>query len=148
MERLGDLLELINRAHMRTFSLEVEFRDWIQQRPTTEVLIDEHGVGDARLRWRGGGPWPRETVRTRRVWAVPPSRLRVEVLNRGSMVLLAVRDQNEWWRWEEFVGTTTGEVESIDDQLPLPPLLNPPLLNPVALWTALGSTETGFGGCS
>lgn len=141
----ADLLELLDSAHERVASLEAEFRDWTRPRPTTEVLVDANERLEAKLRWRGAGPWPRHIVRTRRVWAVVPSDLRVEVLADDRLLRFGIRTQGHWWRWDETAGAITGEIEPSGGGPTVPPLLDPALLNPVALLPLLRLEVAGVG---
>lgn len=144
MHELAQLLELLYSAHERVSSLQAEFREWSHPCPNYELLVDKDDLRQ-RLRWRGAGPWPQETEKTRRMWFVSPGYLRVEILHNHALERLGVRDRSNWWRWDEIDGATVGEAESGQGRLLLPPLLDPPLLDPVRLIPALRLEPAGVG---
>ncbi len=145
MRDLAKLLEVLYSAHERVAGLQAEFRDWSHPRPSYELVVDREKVGEGRPRWRGAGPWPRETSRTRRMWFASPDRLRVEILRDHRLERLGVRDRSNWWRWDEFDGATASEAVLVGGASLLPPLLDPPLLDPVRLILTLRLEPAGLG---
>ncbi len=144
MHELAKLLELLYSAPEQVSSLQVEFREWSHPRPSYELIVSADELHDGRPRWRGAGPWPRETLRIRRIWFVASGRLRVEILRNQTLERLGVRDGSDWWRWDEVDGAIAGETGAIEGA-PLPPLLDPPVLEPVRLIPALRFEPTGSG---
>lgn len=144
MGDVAQLLELLYGAHERVSSLQVELSDWSHPAPSYQLVVDGDGRAGGRARWRAPGPWPKESVSSRRIWFVAPDRLRVEVERNHVLVGLGVRDGSAWWRWDEAVGGIVGDTA--DEKTPwLPPLLDPPLLNPVRLISALRLQPAGSG---
>ena len=146
MGELGNLLELLHDAHARVTTLEVEYRDWIRQRASTELALVDTGAGAPRLGWRGGGPWAQDIVRTRRVWLERPNHMRVEILENERLIRLGVRAAALWWRWDEEAGTTSGELVP-DEQgiVSLPPLLAQPVPVPHQMLSTLRFEPCGTG---
>jgi hypothetical protein len=81
----------------------------------------------------------------RRLWAQAPTKLRVELLDAGKLVLMGVRREAQWWRWDASGGAITGELGTSAAGPLLPPVLDPTLLNPVALLPAMRLEPAGFG---
>jgi adenylyl-sulfate kinase len=108
MSALGELLELLHNAHSRIKTFQIEYRDWSRQRLSNQIVVHESSRGVRQLRWQGGGPWPEETVRTRRIWLERPNRVRVEILEDELMVRLGVRQGMQWWRWDAAEGISDG----------------------------------------
>ncbi|MDQ2759020.1 MAG: hypothetical protein M3Y17_00915 [Actinomycetota bacterium] len=148
MSALAELLELLHDAHGRLSSFEAEYRDWSQPRPSRELVVDRSEIANGRFRgrWRGAGPWPTEIVATRRFWLQRPDRLRVEELRNHRLVRLGIRDDAQWWRWDQVEGASSGKASMTGaDAGTLPPLLSPPLLDPVRLVAGLRFEPAGVG---
>jgi hypothetical protein len=143
MSRLGELLEVLHGAHERMQTLRAELRDWMAPAASSELLVD---FDDAtpRLHWRGAGPWPRAQVGRRLLWWQRPERLRVELLEGGRLVRVAVRDGGGWWWWDCQAGVSEGIAS---DSAP-PSLLDPPLLAPQRLIGPLRLEAAGDGECA
>lgn len=145
MTDLRELLEVLYRAHERVTTLVAEYRDWSCPRPSYELIVARSNLGAPRPRWRGSGPYPKESVFARRIWYENPGRLRIDVLRNTRLVRLGVRDHSDWWRWDEVDGATAGDAQSVQGRPLLPPLLDPPLLDPVRLIPALRLEPAGQG---
>lgn len=128
MGELGDLLEVLHDAHAGVSTVQVEFREWIRQQPSLELGLVDPGDGRPALGWRGGGPWATNLVRTRRLWLERPDRLRVELIEGEMLVRLAIRAGQQWWRWDEAEGTTSGSLGPDNTGQPaIPQMLAAPL---------------------
>jgi bifunctional enzyme CysN/CysC len=144
MGDLAQLLELLYRAHERVSCLHAELYDWSHPAPSYELIVDGDGLAGGPARWQPPGPWPKESVSSRRLWFVPPERLRVEIMRNHALVRLGVRNGSAWWRWDDAAGAIAGEA-AVEAAPGLPPLLDPPLLSPARLIPALLLEPTGMG---
>lgn len=133
MSNIGDLLALLNDADCLMQGFKDEYRDWSHPYPSAVLVIDPEGGTGARVRWRGGGPFPRASETRRRIWYEYPGRVRVEVVDGTELVRLGVRDGDRWWTWDRVGGDASGIVSDVDDARTTPPLLTPPLLTPARL---------------
>lgn len=131
MTALGQLLTLLHDSDQRVRSFEGEIRDWAQPAPSNALVVERDTVSTGRLRWAGGGPFPRARKTYRRVWCEPGegTRVRVELLRGNSLVCLAVRNGWQWWRWDERHGVSNGSVETAHSRSGFPPLLTPMFLS-------------------
>lgn len=146
MSELGALLEVIHDAHNRLSTLVAEYQDWVRPQATLEMTVDRVGLEGAHLQWRGGGPFPRAAVSTRRIWSKRPNCLRVEVRRNNTLTLLAVLKEGQWWRWGQNEGAVTAEARSDGRaELALPPLLTPALLEPARLLATFSLKPAGYG---
>jgi hypothetical protein len=147
MNALGELLELLCRAHEDVSHLEAEFRDWDHPRRSHTVVVDRAETGRPAMRWHGGGPWPGVLEHTRHIWFATPDQLRVEVRRADQLVVrLAVRSGSQWWRWDRRAGEDGGRTAGSGASLP--PLLNPPVLRPARLLAGLQLNVIGTGDCA
>lgn len=95
-------------------------------------------LGGRRAQWRGGGPYPKATTTHRRIWAVQPDRMRVEVFHDNTLQRIGIRSAERWRRWDAVAGDQAGTVTiAHDPEAGFPPLLQPPLLSPERLVASL-----------
>lgn len=137
------LVKLLYGTHSTAPSVVVECHDWVHATQANELLVAETHDGGYEVRWRGGG-LRREPLRTmRRIWFVPPDRLRVEIVRDGRVVRAGVRNGPRWWRWDENEGESAGDPGR--DGAVIPQLLEPQLLWPERLLTSVWLEPNGFG---
>lgn len=145
MVRVGDLLELLHDADSRLATFEGEFRDWARPSSSNVLLINSEDPAEPHIAWAGVGPWPKRTERRRRIWFDRPDRIRVEVFRSGVIERIAVRDGNNWCRWDRGAGLDSGPVMARDGVWMQPALLDVPLLSPARLigWFRLEPAGAG-----
>ncbi len=134
MLEFSQLLELLYNAHRDVHAMFVETRDWGRQEATDTVTLQPDADGRMRLRWMGAGPFDQQVRSGRRVWFVPPDRVRVEVLQGNVIKRTVVRDGEAWWRWDCDDGESAGDLTQGGA---IPPLLDVPLLNPARLLSSM-----------
>lgn len=144
MDQLGKILTVVHDAHDRVGTLAATYRDWVCPAPTNTLLVDRQDMTVGRVRWLGPGPFPRPIETRRSIWLCAPNRLRVERRRRiGALMVVAVRDGPDWWRWDAENGAVSGtSAAEVSD---LPPMLDPPLLSPVRLLASLRLQPDGEG---
>jgi adenylyl-sulfate kinase len=131
----GDhLLGLLYGARGSQPAMTLEIQDWKHREASNVLIVQPGGDKGVRARWLDGGPTAMPLVTYRRIWFQPPSRIRVEILEDGTVVRAAVRDGAAWWRWDLQDGETAGDIRA---GAALPRLLDPLQVNPVRVLSTL-----------
>jgi hypothetical protein len=131
---------LLYQGHRNVDSMVIEVRDWTMPEASNVLVVQTHPVATTRVRWAAGGPRPRPSEWTRRLWYERPNRLRVDVVYAGRTARSAVRDGSAWWRWDEDEGEYADDVAQGGA---LPPLLDPLLVYPARLLHTMWFEVTG-----
>lgn len=137
---LAELLHVLYHAHRGVETMTLEVRDWATSEASNVLIAETDAGGATRVRWAGGGPYPKPSQSIRKLWCEPPDRVRVEVIRAGTLARAAVRDGSAWWRWDPENVETVGEL---GQGAALPPILDVPLLHPAHFLSTTWLEPTG-----
>jgi hypothetical protein len=144
MSALGQLLVLLHDAHERVSTFEVEYRDWGRTKPSKKLTVTYAQSGAPQARWQGAGPLPREALMTRRIWMRPPDQIRVEISLGEELLRFAVRDGQQWWRWDSEKGAISGSAApNASGVAAMPSMLSAPMIDVRQLMTTVRFEPAG-----